>query len=115
MKKNGMAALFLLVLVGNIIAQDKIEKWDVFELTLKGPSAGNPFMGTDLLARFTNGDKVYEQEGYYDGNGIYKIRFMPDKEGAWSYVTTSNKKELNNRKGNFECTPASKVIMVRYG
>ena len=108
MKKLGMAALFLLVLVGNIVAQDKVEKWDVFELTLKGPSTGNPFMGTELLARFTNGDKVFEQEGYYDGNGIYKIRFMPDNEGAWSYVTTSNKKELNNSKGSFECTPASK-------
>lgn len=108
MKKLIVASLFFMLLVGNTIAQDKIEKWDVFELTLKGPSTGNPFMGTSLVGRFTNGDKVYDQEGYYDGEGNYKIRFMPDKEGTWSYVTSSNKKELNNNKGSFECTAPSK-------
>ena len=65
MKQFGMASLFFILLVGNVLAQDKIEKWDVFEVTLKGPSTGNPFMGTELFALFTNGDKVYEQEGYY--------------------------------------------------
>jgi len=80
MKKLIVASLFFMLLVGDIIAQDKIEKWDVFELTLKGPSTGNPFMGASLTGRFTNGDKVVEQEGYYDGDDIYKIRFMPDKE-----------------------------------
>ncbi len=68
-------------------------------------------MGTNLIGRFTNGDKVYEQEGYYDGNGIYGIRFMPDKEGTWNYVTSSNKNELNNKKGSFECITPSKRIM----
>jgi hypothetical protein len=90
-----------------IIAQTKIEKWDLFEVTLNGPAAGNPFMSTTLTGKFTNGDRVYEQEGYYDGNGTYKIRFMPDKEGSWNYVTTSNKTELNNKRGSFECTKAS--------
>ncbi|CAN5434402.1 hypothetical protein BH11BAC3_BH11BAC3_11180 [soil metagenome] len=85
-------------------AQNKIQKWDMFELTLHGPSAGNPFMGTSFTGHFTNADKVYDQEGYYDGNGIYVIRFMPDKEGVWNYVTSSNKAELNNKKGSFECT-----------
>jgi hypothetical protein len=99
-----MASLLFVLPAGVAVAQNKVEKWDVFELTLNGPSAGNPFMGVELLGRFTNGDEVVEQEGYYDGNGIYKIRFMPDKEGPWSYVTTSNKKELNNSKGTFECT-----------
>lgn len=103
MKKLIVASLCLL-LAGNLVAQNRVEKWNVFELTLKGPSTGNPFMGVELSGHFTNGDKVYEQEGYYDGDGIYKIRFMPDKEGTWSYVTSSNKKELNNSKGSFECT-----------
>lgn len=107
MKRSVVAGLFFMLLAGTLIAQDRIEKWDVFELTLKGPSTGNPFMGTSLLGRFTNGDKVYEQEGYYDGNGVYKIRFMPDKEGVWNYVTSSNKKELNT-KGSFACTAPSK-------
>lgn len=107
MKHALFASLFLMLLIGDVVAQTQIEKWDLFELTLKGPSAGNPFMGTDLTGRFTNGDKVYEQEGYYDGNGIYKIRFMPDKEGTWSYVISSNKNELNNKQGSFTCIAPS--------
>ncbi len=107
MKQLVLVSLSLMLLNSEVVAQTKIEKWDVFELTLNGPSTGNPFMGTTLIGRFTNGDKVYEQEGYYDGNGIYKIRFMPDKEGTWSYITSSNKKELDNKKGSFECTSPS--------
>lgn len=106
MKQLLLASLFLL-LIGDVVAQNKIEKWDMFELTLKGPSTGNPFIGTILTGRFTNGDKVYEQEGYYDGSGIYKIRFMPDKEGTWSYVISSNKNELNNKQGSFLCIAPS--------
>jgi hypothetical protein len=104
--KKWMVVL-LLLFTGGLLAQDKVEKWDVFELTLNGPSTGNPFIGTEFSARFTNGDKEYIQEGYYDGNGVYKIRFMPDKEGAWSYTTTSNKKELDAKKGQFECISPS--------
>lgn len=109
MKQLLIANLLLLLLLGDVVAQNKVEQWDLFELTLKGPSAGNPFMGTTLTGRFTNGDKVYEQEGYYDGNGIYKIRFMPDREGAWSYVTSSNKNELDGQKGSFACVRPAKT------
>lgn len=106
-KHVSLPVLFLILFVNCIFSQDRIEKWDVFEITLKGTSSGNPFVGTTLTGRFSNGDKVYEQEGYYDGNGIYKIRFMPDKEGTWTYVTNSNKRELENNKGSFECTSPS--------
>ncbi len=98
----------VLFLMFDVSAQNKVQKWDVFELTLNGPATGNPYMGSSLIGRFTNGDKVYEQEGFYNGNGVYIIRFMPDKEGAWTYVTTSNKSALNNKKGSFQCvSPAS--------
>ena len=109
MKQLFLTVIFFSVLIYGAIAQQNIEKWDVFELTLKGPSAGNPFIGTILTAQFTNGDKVYEPEGYYDGNGIYKIRFMPDKEGVWNYITNSNKSDLNNKKGSFNCVSPSKT------
>lgn len=55
MKKLIVAGLFLMLLAGNAFAQEKIEKWGIFELTLNGPSTGNPFMGVELLGRFTNG------------------------------------------------------------
>src|SRR5665647_3447125 len=33
---------------------------------------------------------------------------MPQKEGKWNYITTSNVKKLNNKKGSLICTPALK-------
>lgn len=82
----------------------------MFELTLKGSDAGNPFINTTLTATFKHGDKVYVPEGFYDGNGIYKIRFMPDEEGIWTYVTSSNHDDLNKKTGEFTCTQASAKV-----
>jgi hypothetical protein len=85
----------------------KVEKWDIFELELRAPVVGNPFIGTELHAVFENGSHRYEVEGFYDGDGIYRIRFMPDAEGIWRYETLSNRKALHGQKGQFLCTPAS--------
>ena len=35
-----------------------------------------------LNAKFTNGSKTVTVPGFYDGNGIYKIRFSPDELGV---------------------------------
>ena len=96
--------IFLLLLpVLSVFAQNTIEKWRVFELTLKGTSKGNPFTEIQLSAEFTNGNQKKIIHGFYDGNGIYKIRFMPPETGTWNWITSSNSKPLNNKKGSFEC------------
>ncbi len=79
------------------------EQWDIFELTLKGPSSGNPFVDVKLSAEFTQGDKVFKPTGFYDGNGIYRIRFMPNSQGGWTYKTRSNVKVLDGKIGSFTC------------
>lgn len=89
-------------------AQDKVEKYGVFELILKGSDAGNPFVDLTLTGTFTNGAETFVPEGFYDGNGTYKIRFMPDREGEWTYATSSNHADLNNKKGSFTCIAAGK-------
>jgi len=88
-------------------AQTSVEKWDVFELSLKGPTQGNPFAGFEFYAEFTNGSKSFRPEGFYDGDGNYKIRFMPSEEGVWKYETFSPKEALNGHKGEFTCTAPS--------
>lgn len=88
-------------------SQEKVEKWDVFELTLHGPEGGNPFVGIDLSAEFRHGDQVFNPEGFYDGNGVFKIRFMPNAEGKWTYVTHSNRDTLDDIKGEFICSAPS--------
>lgn len=84
-----------------------IEKWDFYEISLAGPDTGNPFIDVELSAVFKHGDHIYEPEGFYDGDGIYKIRFMPNVEGTWTYRTKSNCEKLNNKQGRIECIAPS--------
>jgi hypothetical protein len=76
--------------------------WDVFELELSGPSTGNPFLDVTLSACFTHENATCQVSGFYDGDGTYRVRFMPHEEGAWSYETSSNREELNRIKGRFD-------------
>jgi hypothetical protein len=96
--------LFLVAM--KIQAQNKdVRQFDVFEVSMKGPSAGNPFKEITLSATFRFKNRIFETEGFYDGNEVFRIRFMPDEPGEWSYEIFSNNKELNGRKGNFTCLP----------
>jgi hypothetical protein len=105
MKRITLIITIILILCQFSPGQDKkVEKWDYYELSLPGPSAGNPFVGVEFSAVFENGDRIYEPEGFYDGNGIFKIRFMPDTEGTWTYRTRSNYDVLNGKSGQFECS-----------
>ncbi|MBN2594820.1 MAG: DUF5060 domain-containing protein [Sedimentisphaerales bacterium] len=95
-----------------IVAQAKsnsetIEQWGIFDLELRGPSGGNPFVDVQLSGEFRQDERVFKPEGFYDGNGIYRIRFMPDKQGVWSYTTKSNNRELNGKDGKFTCVKPS--------
>ena len=84
----------------------QVERWGVFELSAPGPSEGNPFVDVTFAARFIFGHRSVEVPGFYDGNGIYKVRFSPDSDGRWSYETTSSDKSLTGRTGSFDCLPA---------
>jgi hypothetical protein len=83
-----------------------VEKWGVFELVLAGPSTGNPFKEVALSCEFSFKNRRLVPEGFYDGAGVFKVRFMPDVEGEWRYRTISNVSELNDLQGRFTCAPA---------
>jgi hypothetical protein len=102
--------IFFLLLICNcsLNAQVNTEKWKVFEVMLNGPTDGNPFTDVKLTGRFIKDKDTISVAGFYDGGAIYKIRFMPAKEGKWNYVTTSNAKKLDNKKGSFVCTSPQK-------
>ena len=65
----------------------QVERWTIFQLKLVGPQTGNPFVDVSLTAEIKNGYNVYSPLGFYDGSGVYKIRFMPTETGEWSYIT----------------------------
>lgn len=84
-------------------AQVTVGQWGRFELTLRHEPEGNAFMEDSLSAIFSNGKTRISVRGFYDGEGIYKVRFMPAETGIWSYETGSNVKELDKISGKFDC------------
>jgi len=98
----------LLPLVLPAATPASVEKWGVFELELKGPAEGNPFTDVRVGAVFTNGAVTLEVPGFYDGDGVYRVRFSPPAAGAWRYETKSNRWDLTGKLGTFAVTPATK-------
>ncbi|MFC0210847.1 DUF5605 domain-containing protein [Paenibacillus chartarius] len=88
-------------------APDTVPRFGLFELELEGPAQGNPYKDVRLGARFRSGPNYAEAEGFYDGDGIYRIRFMPCEEGEWTYVTESGCSSLDGIEGKFVCRAAS--------
>lgn len=88
-------------------AEQSVEQWGIFEIALNGPTNGNPFLEVNFSARFTQGTNFVEANGFYDGDGIYRARFMPEKQGEWHYVTESSSVVLNGKAGKFTVTKPS--------
>jgi len=103
--------IFLLILTGSAIKSigiTEVPRWGLFEIKLKGTTLNNPFTEVSLSAVFKHNGHIVQQEGFYNGNGEYLIRFMPDALGEWSYTTNSNTDSLNAKTGKFECISAQK-------
>lgn len=82
---------------------EEVEQWGVFEASAKGPEGGNPFVDVTFGAKFTLGSRTVEVPGFYDGKGVYRVRFSPDSVGRWTYVTTGSAKELQGHAGALTC------------
>ena len=80
-----------------------VEQWGVFESVFTGPRTGNPFTEVELHSEFQCGEKRVTVPGFYDGDGLYKVRFMPDIQGEWTFSTKSNTAELDAQIGTFKC------------
>jgi Domain of unknown function (DUF5060)/Protein of unknown function (DUF4038)/Domain of unknown function (DUF5605) len=106
----------LLLTVTQVSAQEKlppsqppnaVEQWDVFEISLKGPDNGNPFTEVEFAADFRQGGRTVSVPGFYDGGGVYRVRFMPETTGGWRYQTRSNRPALDGKTGAFTATAPS--------
>ncbi|CAI9399204.1 hypothetical protein ANOBCDAF_00226 [Pleomorphomonas sp. T1.2MG-36] len=83
------------------MSKQNVSKWDLFEASFSGPEAGNPYLGVSFEAFFKQNSRVVRVPGFYDGAGTYKVRFMPDNEGEWTYTTISNVAALDGQTGAF--------------
>jgi hypothetical protein len=106
----GFAALAFGLIGANwaVASTNTVEQWGVYELALAGPTNGNPFVEVQFSAVFEDGHRRVDVPGFYDGEGIYRLRFMPEAKGRWHYETKANSRELSGKKGEFTVTPPGK-------
>lgn len=99
----------------------KVEKWDIFEVEVKGKAEGNPFTDYTICGTFRwegnsqhaadmqksgscKAGEAVTVDGFYDGDDSYKVRFMPSFEGIYTYrIEGSFSDEVTE--GSFEVTP----------
>ena len=78
-----------------------------FELTLAGPSHGNPFVDVRVGATVDGPEGAVAVPGFYDGDGVYRVRFMPQHPGEYSFTVTSNARSLQGVTGAFTAGAAA--------
>ena len=101
MKRFFLALGFFGSTLLTVHALETVEQWGRFEIALNGPTNGNPFLDVKFSAKFTRGTDAVTANGFYDGDGIYRVRFMPEKSGEWHYVTKSSSASLDGKTGEF--------------
>jgi hypothetical protein len=80
-----------------------VERWGVFETMLEGPAGGNPFDEVRLAGIFESEGVQIRVPGFYDGDGVYRIRFSPPSLGPWRWRSESNAGALGGASGAFRC------------
>jgi len=76
-----------------------VERWGVFETSFHEAETDNPFR-REVSAEFRHEHRAVKVAGFYDGGGTYRVRFMPDSLGEWTYT-------YNGHAGRFVCTAPS--------
>jgi hypothetical protein len=80
-----------------------IEKYNIFEVSVKGPEPSKTYVKVDFTGTFRKENKEVKIKGFYNGNGEYLVRFMPDEEGIWHYELSLKASEEIREYGDFEC------------
>lgn len=75
-----------------------MKQYEIYEATFTGPVLKENYAEVDLQGEFALNGKTSTVQGFYDGNGIYKVRYMPLETGVCAYKITG----IFNKKGKFE-------------
>lgn len=81
-----------------------VEQYCPFEVTLQGKCDGNPFTDYSLRGTFTGAQESVTVDGFYDGDGCYKVRFMPSHVGDYTFKIEGS--AVDSAEGSFAVEPA---------
>ncbi|MFQ6133833.1 MAG: DUF5060 domain-containing protein, partial [Armatimonadota bacterium] len=100
--------LWVVLMTATIASAQKVEQWGRFEVSLEQQGDhDNPFLEVSLKCTFERPGQSVTVDGFYDGDGTWRVRFMPSQQGKWTYRTESNDPGLNGQTGSFECVAPS--------
>jgi len=83
--------------------------WGRAEVTLQASGiGGNPFeVVVDGVFTHSGSGTEIRMPGYYDGDGTWKVKFMPTRSGEWTFRTESPVAALDGATGSVSVDPSS--------
>ncbi len=107
--KHSFLSIVAIILSIQVCAQNQIKLWDKYEYEFTSAKTyENPIYNVrNFEITFTSPTgrqrKVY---GFWDGGQLWKVRFMPNETGKWTWNSTCSDSEntgLHDRSGSFQC------------
>ena len=81
-----------------------VERWGVFEAACPGRADGNPFDDYEIEGEFISACETRRIRGFYDGDGVWRVRFMPSFEGTYRFTIRGSFSD-RTYEGTFEALP----------
>jgi hypothetical protein len=83
-----------------------VPQWGRAEFVFLVNADASHFTDTWITAIFRHQQEEKTVRGFYDDDGRFLIRFMPEREGSWTFTTTSNHPALHDQQGEVICVAA---------
>lgn len=101
----------VLTLSGCLVTRE-VPRWGLFEVSFTAATElDDPFHDVDLFVTFTSPSRrTATVRAFWDGGRRWRVRFSPDEEGAWTYVTRAEPADvegLHEQMGTFRVGPPS--------
>lgn len=119
--QSNLLAFYMIVSISLIsvgLKAEPIHQWEVYTLSFKttknytNPYSQIPTMGNGDLLHVTfegiNGEAKNKKiilAGFWNGGMEWRVNFIAPYTGSWRYVSVSDDKSLDGKKGSFEVIP----------
>jgi hypothetical protein len=91
--------------MANFTFSKQVERWGLFEAACPGREEGNPFTDYTIEGEFKSKSETIRVDGFYDGGGVYRLRFMPSFAEPYTFVIGGSFSAVVYM-GSFEVLPA---------
>ena len=86
-----------------------MRQYEMFELKLLGDAPAGSEALVDVEAVFRNGGSSQTVRGFYDGDGVYKVRYLPGRTGTYTWKVSG----AVSAEGTEECVASESHGLVR--